>query len=582
MTRPPVSRRDFPERNRQCYILVSRFIKRALTTGVGLIAAIIIVLSVSGVPGACVVMAQSTGGNQGALKFAEQNLFIFTTVEDFEKGETDGTVVIDSGNGAVVLEKGISSGTYTSPVVDTDPFEYMVLSWNADTPRSTYIEILGRVRVLGEWSNWLSWGKWTSSSFVENGKVSLPGSTTGDSKEDSLAKIAIDELIVKGEKGETASAFQYRLVLYASGNGGTDDKVSPKVRLVACTIRNTLPGQSITKLFHEDAPDLSNLDLDVDVPVYSQYTRDPQIAAIMCSPTCMAMVLGYYGIDVSPEEVAWNARDYQTGIFGNWSFNVASVASYGLTSYVDYIVPEAGADPWYTVKQHIAANRPVVVSVRYRKPTYPGNLPPVEGVPINKTDGHLVLVRGFTWKDGVEYVVVNDPAASHNDNVRREYRADQFSDAWVKKVAYIVFEDGEEVEEAYPPIPVAGELIPVGKPEDGYQRFKLQVQDEVIDVSNMNLRSIVVSRDGEKTKPVLLKGRGEGHDLVWLKADSEPGTYTFTFMGKSKDYYQAEIVWPLPKSIKPIYVAAGLIIAAIIAIALKQQKARKSKAAVER
>ena len=48
------------------------------------------------------------------------------------------------------------------------------------------------------------------------------------------------------------------------------------------------------------------------------------------------------------------------------------------------------------------------------------------------------MIRGFTWQDGVEYVIVNDPAGANNDEVRRLYRADQFFNAWVKKVTYLV------------------------------------------------------------------------------------------------------------------------------------------------
>ncbi|MEX0974483.1 MAG: hypothetical protein WD024_03895 [Bacillota bacterium] len=50
----------------------------------------------------------------------------------------------------------------------------------------------------------------------------------------------------------------------------------------------------------------------------------------------------------------------------------------------------------------------------------------------------MVVVRGFTWQDGVEYVIVNDLAGATNDEVRRLYRADQFFSAWLKKVAYVV------------------------------------------------------------------------------------------------------------------------------------------------
>ena len=127
----------------------------------------------------------------------QDNLYIFTTVEDFQEGETEGTEITDSGNGAIVLKEGASSGSYTSSVVETVPFEYMVLSWNADTPRSSYIEIQGRVRVLGEWTDWLSWGRWSTSSFLVNNRTMLPGSGKDDETDDPSAKISIDELIVK-------------------------------------------------------------------------------------------------------------------------------------------------------------------------------------------------------------------------------------------------------------------------------------------------------------------------------------------------------------------------------------------------
>lgn len=582
MTKPFAKQLGFMENERVYHNLINRFLK-ASSKAVGLIFAIVMIMAVvlSGF-GVRIAIAQPESVSLEYFRLPQKNLFVFTTVEDFQQGETDGTVVIDSGNGAVILKDSVSSGTYTSPVVETEPFEYMVLSWNAETPDSTYIEIQGRVHVLGEWSHWISWGKWSSTAFTEKNRLNLPGSS-GHANEDGLAKIAIDELIVKGQAGETGDAFQYRLTLFAPENGNAG--VTPKVRLVACTLRNTLPGQAIPKLYPEDAPDLSSFEMDLDVPTYSQYTRDPAISGSICSPTCVAMVLGYYGVDISPEESAWNARDYEEGIFGNWSFNVASAASYGFTSYVDYVVPEEGADPWYPVKHQIAANRPVIVSVRYRKPGFPSPLPPVEGVPIDHTGGHLVLIRGFTWKDGIEYVIVNDPAASHNDEVRREYPADQFFDAWVKKVAYVLYEDEKEIKEAeaaFRPMPFAAQLIPVGKQKDGYQKFRLQADDEAIEISTLNIRSIVVSYNGEKTEPVALRSFGEDSDLLWLEVESEPGTYTFTFMGRNKDYYRAEIVWPLPKSNTLIFTAVGLVIAAVacIAMIMSKQKARKSGTAV--
>ncbi len=158
------------------------------------------------------------------------------------------------------LSQGRSSqvGSYTSPVYGTDPFEYMILSWNADTPKGTYIEIEGRVYAgpgdNRQWSNWLSWGCWSTSEFTdETGKVRLAGSASGSKAGDAIASVDTDELYVKGNSGETADRFQYRVTLHAF------EGTAPKVALVASTIRNTLAGQAVARVYPDDAPDLSTL-----------------------------------------------------------------------------------------------------------------------------------------------------------------------------------------------------------------------------------------------------------------------------------------------------------------------------------
>ncbi|MGE5578929.1 MAG: C39 family peptidase [Bacillota bacterium] len=368
----------------------------------------------------------------------------------------------------MVLADGAEQGVYTSPEIETEPFDYMILSWNATTPEGSYIEIAGRVRVAGRWSRWLPWGSWATSDFVNAaGQLVKPGSAPKDEREDDLVAVEPDELRVKGSPEDTATAFQYRLVLHrapgGSGQDGCDHAEgersaavgacggSPSVSLVACSIKNSIPGQAIPKVWEAAAgvgtagdgghSRFIYLDKDLDVQQYSQYQQDPKIAHSICSPTSMAMAMTYHGVPTLPEEAAWAVRDNTVPMFGNWPFNTAFVGSRGFRSYVDYLVPAEGADPWGSVKQEIAAGRPVVISVRYRKPGYEDGKykePEVEGVPINRTPGHLVLVRGFTWKDGVEYVIVNDSAGATNEEVRRLYRADQFFRAWVKNVAYLV------------------------------------------------------------------------------------------------------------------------------------------------
>ena len=59
------------------------------------------------------------------------------------------------------------------------------------------------------------------------------------------------------------------------------------------------------------------------------------------------------------------------------------------------------------------------------------------GAAIDRTPGHLVLVRG--WQHGK--VLTADPAASTRETVLRAYDAREFANAWLnhkKGVAYIV------------------------------------------------------------------------------------------------------------------------------------------------
>jgi hypothetical protein len=157
----------------------------------------------------------------------------------------------------------------------------------------------------------------------------------------------------------------------------------------------------------------------LDVPLRSQYIVEGERG--WCSPTSLAMVNAYHGIDRSVEETAQAVMDRAYNGTGNWAFNTAYSGSLGLRASVTYLqnLDEA--------TRLIERNLPLVISYSWRE----GEL---SGAPLPHSDGHLVVLRGFT-ADGD--CAINDPAAPGVSVVypRREIEA-----LWQRNdgVAYVI------------------------------------------------------------------------------------------------------------------------------------------------
>lgn len=332
--------------------------------------------------------------------------------DSFAAGSFDGTILTGAASPLRLAARDGRfpvQGMYLSPVIQTEPFSSLILSWNADTPPGTAISAEAQVLVEKRWSEWFSWGVWGDRS-------ASAGSPTS-----RLAQMDTDTLMIKGNK--KATAIRYRLKLTSR-----DPNATPAVRMIALSVRDKDRPKGSAAVAARDG----SWERDLKVPAYPQSQSDPKIASRICSPTSVRMVMAYYGIKVSPEAAAWGSYDANGDLFGNWSFNAAYAARNGLTAYVAFF------DSLKGLKEEIAQGYPVVAAVWYRSDesiTQP--YPVLHGAPIGYTDGHLVVVRGFRVKDGKEYVIVNDPAGSNAAGVYREYLASEFEAAWVK-VAYII------------------------------------------------------------------------------------------------------------------------------------------------
>ncbi len=312
-------------------------------------------------------------------------------------------------------------GRWTSPWVDPGfALTELVPSWEARTPRGTWIKVLVRgISEGGTRSSWDRIGAWAS------GDATIRRTTFGAQRDD-LARVATDTWMAN--YGGFAS-WQLRVVLYRKV-GLTR---SPRVDTVGAMV-SQLP--AVDRVTTSNPGVASGVVLDV--PRYSQmvhrgeYPRYGGGGEAWCSPTSTTMVLAYYDALPPRAAYAWVDRsysdrvvdhsarmtyDYGYGGTGNWPFNTAYAATYTRRAFVTRFVSLTG------VERLVKAGIPVVTSITFAR----GEL---HGAPIGASNGHLVVVVGFTASGDV---VVNDPAASTDAGVRRTYDRGEFENAWLKR-----------------------------------------------------------------------------------------------------------------------------------------------------
>jgi len=161
------------------------------------------------------------------------------------------------------------------------------------------------------------------------------------------------------------------------------------------------------------------------VPSLSQMQADEALRARICSPTSVAMVLGYWRRRVTPTALATETFHPALDIYGVWPAAVRAAAARGVAGYL-LRFPD-----WAAVRWCLSQRIPIVASVRYGA----GEL---TGAAIAATPGHLLVLTGL--EDNA--VLVNDPAAPTADSVARRYRADEFGRVWLARggVGYVLFD----------------------------------------------------------------------------------------------------------------------------------------------
>jgi len=316
-------------------------------------------------------------------------------------------------NGEARLARGRTKGTLTSPVYDSAHKDTFIPSWNTHTPSGTWLRMQMRVRSGGSWTRWWAMSAWAKGTGTIK-RHSLKGQRAGD------WRVLTDTLQSIGPV--FADAYQYRLILLSKRTGRT-----PSVGAIYVTASNSYRNGEVLVGSNE-----SLWGKDLPVPARSQMVY-PNGGEVWCSPTSLSMVMAYWAkktgrrsLDKEVPTVARGTYDYVYRGNGNWPFNTAYAASYGLKASANRFSSLGQVERW------IAKGVPVIASVSWRK----GRL---TGAPIPSSSGHLLVIRGFTKAGNV---IVNDPATASDSGVRRIYQRDEFRRAWFEAgsggVAYVV------------------------------------------------------------------------------------------------------------------------------------------------
>ncbi|MEP6814411.1 MAG: C39 family peptidase [Marmoricola sp.] len=313
------------------------------------------------------------------------------------------------------------TSTWVTPSHD---FTQLIPSWQATTPADTWIQVGVRARTTsGSTTSFDEIAKWTTRDRTF--KRTSAGTQTDDSAHVNTDTFAADY-------GTRFTSWQVRVTLQRAP-GAASPSVT-KVGGVASLLPSMVPATSRP---YDGAKTLK-------VPAYSQMTHKGQYpqygggGEAWCSPTSTAMVMGYYGRLPSKSNYAWvktsysdrwvdhvarMTYDYGYDGTGNWPFNTAFANTYVDDAFVTRLRSLREAE------RFIHVGIPLAASISFDR----GGL---SGAPISSTNGHLVVIVGFTSAGNV---VVNDPAASSDSSVRRTYDRAQFEKAWLRRSGGTVY-----------------------------------------------------------------------------------------------------------------------------------------------
>jgi hypothetical protein len=307
------------------------------------------------------------------------------------------------------------AGTATDVQSVPGGFDSVVPSFDAQTPAGTWVKLTVAARIEGTWTKDYELGIWAfDTTTVARHSVDGQGDTDGN--------VATDTLNLK----RRADALRVTVHLFSER-----PDASPRVRALAAAVTDS------RRTPQDATAGRAGWGTVLDVPGYSQMIY-PDGGEVWCSPTSTTMLLGYWGRKLGRPQLehpvptaATHTYDWVYRGTGNWAFNTAYASAmadgalHGLVARFDAFAP---------IERLVAAGIPVSISIAYE----PGELP---GGAARRTDGHLIVVKGFTTTGDV---VVNDPAFGSNETTHATYPRAELWRAWrhSRGAAYILWPAG--------------------------------------------------------------------------------------------------------------------------------------------
>ena len=308
-----------------------------------------------------------------------------------------------AGQGVELLPRGEKGEAVfeSAPVAAALRFSELLPSWNIETSEGTGVLIdIQLSQGLKGWSPWLFVGEWGQTEHREPPIVSF-----------DRGRIAVDYF----RSSQLFDRARYRIRAQGSGR--------VFLRRFALCFSNR-QGEAQPRPAEVPTPAPKSWQRRLPVPYRSQRSAGPDISSECCSPTSVAMVMAYRGVDRPTRLLAQRIRDPLHKIFGNWPRAVQGAFVDGVPGYITRF------SNWDQVKRQIAAGQPLIISIA-------AGVGELRGAPYSSTTGHLIVLCGFDAQGDIE---VNDPGAKNAAVGQRVYFREDIEKAWLRRggTAYVL------------------------------------------------------------------------------------------------------------------------------------------------